>query len=79
MLSSVLTGGQRGGGAGAVWIRRRPVSEPRPGPEGTLEDGESRPASPPAVCLPALPGVKRRLPPSAQRAATAAARQSPGR
>lgn len=53
----VMTGGQRGGGAGAVWVHRRPASGSGPSRSGAMEDRESRAAPAAALCLPALPQV----------------------
>lgn len=61
VLSSVMAGGQPGGGAGAVWFRRRSHSGSHPGLRGALEDGESQAAPAAALCLSALPQLKRRL------------------
>lgn len=73
VLSSVMAGGQPGGGAGAVWFRRRCHSGSHPGLRGALEDGERQAAPAAALCLSALPQLKRRLSTSSQLNAAAPA------
>lgn len=73
-----VSGGQRGGRDGAVWLRRRSAPGSRPAPGAALAGRERRAAAAAAGRLPALPAAGRRLPPSSRRAAPAAARRPTG-
>ena len=70
---SASAAGQRGGGAGALWVRGRSASDTHQGFRRMLDDRESRTAFAAAVCMSAMPQVKWRLPTTPQLNATTAA------